>query len=344
MEQAQNALSHVYMVSGDLGGTNTRLYLLKLNIKHTQDEETKQLDLESYETLAYKHVPTPKTKQPYEEINALVEENLEKISDRSLLKLCVISIAGPVFDGICLITCDIPHWQTVKESDLQELCQIPTVRLVNDYTANGYGIIDLANDDQVSLYKPEQDILPSEDVCKIVYGIGTGLGVCMMGRPNETVPFHHYPSEGGIAPLALYNSMDRKFIEFLNTQKGKANPVVISVILGGCGLPYLVEFLATVSEENREKYKDCPILTIPFADIQPEQVTEYARDKQDQLCIDSCYYFLDFSAKYLSDYAAIYLPLGGLYITASVFKPWILCSKRKKLDNILLTQFITKGH
>ena len=121
-----------------------------------------------------------------------------------------------------------------------------------------------------------------------------------MSRPDTTVPFHHYPSESGMVPLQLYNNTDRQLNQFFLSRNRPFPPVVAS-LLGGCGLPILVEFFATLNEENKEKYKDCPILQHPFDKITPELVTEYAEHKNDQLCYDVCYYFLDYTSKYLAD-------------------------------------------
>lgn len=65
-----------------------------------------------------------------------------------------------------------------------------------------------------------------------------------MSRPDESLPYHHYPSEVGSVLLQLYNKNDREFLQFLSSQKGIQNPVV-SALLGGMGLPLLAEFLAT---------------------------------------------------------------------------------------------------
>ena len=57
------------MISADLGGTNSRFHFLRLSYEIVSDNKT---DLLSYETLAFKHVPTARTLQPYEEIEIFI--------------------------------------------------------------------------------------------------------------------------------------------------------------------------------------------------------------------------------------------------------------------------------
>lgn len=68
-----------------------------------------------------------------------------------------------------------------------------------------------------------------ENLTKIVYGVGTGLGFVLMNRPDEKSNFYHYPSEVGAIPLPLHNKTDRAVQQWLTEEK-KIDFVSVSTI------------------------------------------------------------------------------------------------------------------
>jgi glucokinase len=55
-----------------------------------------------------------------------------------------------------------------------------------------------------------------------------------------------------------------------------------------------------------------------FSSIRGSDISTYAREHHDELCIDTHQYFLDTLASYLQDLGCLFLPLGGIYLTSSV--------------------------
>lgn len=62
------------------------------------------------------------------------------------------------------------------------------------------------------MYQPEES---QNDTVKLVYGIGTGLGVCILARPDEDSQYNAYPSEAGMVKMQYYNKVDKEFHKFL---------------------------------------------------------------------------------------------------------------------------------
>lgn len=128
----------------------------------------------------------------------------------------MIGIAGPVFNGTLEFSNNINHWCPIKESDISEATGIENVKLMNDFVANGYGIIGLREEEQFKVYEPVDGVL--EDNVRLVFGIGTGLGICKLARPDSKKPFDVYPSEGGVVRMKHYDERDRQFERYYNEE------------------------------------------------------------------------------------------------------------------------------
>ena len=93
---------------------------------------------------------------------------------------------------------DIPQWGEVRESELEAALGIKKITLLNDFVANGYGIQNLPEEDKICLYEPQ--ILNKEENIKLIFGAGTGLGICVMARADSSSEIYHpFSSEGGCA-------------------------------------------------------------------------------------------------------------------------------------------------
>jgi glucokinase len=67
---------------------------------------------------------------------------------------------------------------------------------MNDYVANGYGILalDTKNRDEIfSVYEPPEET--KDERMKLICGVGTGLGLAFIARGNKEKDYVVYPSE-----------------------------------------------------------------------------------------------------------------------------------------------------
>jgi glucokinase len=121
---------------------------------------------------------------------------------------------------------------------------------MNDFVANAYGVAALQDEkDLISIYEPPESERTA-DKMRLVFGVGTGLGVSILARPNETVPFQAYPSEGGVICMPYYNKSDREYLKFLKDKKYNETPLDgsrddVSMVLAGQAISWVTEFLAT---------------------------------------------------------------------------------------------------
>ena len=60
------------------------------------------------------------------------------------------------------------------------------MRLLNDFVANAYGVSSIKDESEIlRVYMPPEGE-KSEDRVRLVYGVGTGLGVSLLCRPDES--------------------------------------------------------------------------------------------------------------------------------------------------------------
>ena len=138
----------------------------------------------------------------------------------------VFGIAGPVEEarGVVPVLIDIPQWGPVSEKEISEKTGIKKVRLMNDFVANAYGVAALQDDKDIfSIYEPPESERTADKV-RLVFGVGTGLGVSILARPNDTVPFQAYPSEAGVIRMPFYDKSDRDYLQFLIDKKYNETP------------------------------------------------------------------------------------------------------------------------
>jgi glucokinase len=59
----------------------------------------------------------------------------------------VIGVTGPVFSGSIVYQLNINHWCPIREIDLQRDTGLPRIKLLNDFVANGFGMINIKEDE-----------------------------------------------------------------------------------------------------------------------------------------------------------------------------------------------------
>lgn len=117
--------------------------------------------------------------------------------------------------------------------------------MLNDFVANGYGIIDLDQSEVMTVYEPEAESW-SDDNVKLVIGIGTGLGACQLTREPMKIAgtkgnYHVNSAETGAIRLPLYTDTDQQFDQFIK-EKVK-NRDDSQLLLSGQGLVNVFEFV-----------------------------------------------------------------------------------------------------
>lgn len=85
--------------------------------------------------------------------------------------------------------------------------------------------------------------------------------------------------------------------------------------MSGDGLKRIFEVLVTQSSEPKtsklleEKKLD---------DIKASDITRYAKEEKDEICLEVLKIFIEYLGKFLTDFSLIFLPFGGIYLTSTI--------------------------
>jgi glucokinase len=236
----------VYLLVGDIGGTNSRLRL------YTPGSQTALVEAE------------------YKNEDVLIDSNagaFEKYILATFLQKCwaptgtlvcpienaeiiaCFGCAGPVSNNsVTMSNLGI----TIRGQDIEDgtYCddihveRIKHVFIINDFVAQGYGCLSLTRDELVELHPGSHELMARSTGTtgpKVCVGAGTGLGQCFLTRDGND--YVCYPSEGGHVE---YNPRSDLEIELRsNLMENFSSPRRVSVerVASGTGLVNVYQFL-----------------------------------------------------------------------------------------------------
>ena len=173
----------MYILSGDIGGTNTRL-----EVSFYEEGNIKSIAIRKYKGADF---------------NCLVDilERFQKEVDvvGKIDSVC-LAVAGFVSNGEVEVT-NLP-W-LVSELYISEALGIEKikVKVINDFEAIGYSIESL--DRKKDIYTLQKGNNDNDSLCSVV-GAGTGLGVCLVSYDKDDQP-RVYKTEGGHVDFSPVN-------------------------------------------------------------------------------------------------------------------------------------------
>jgi glucokinase len=274
------------VLSGDIGGTKTILRLCNI-------------DKDSADIILEQTFPS----RDYPDFYTLLDLFLSSpdIPSINSVNAC-FAVAGPVVNGTSKIT-NLP-W-TIDEKTLNERFHFSFLKLVNDFTAIGFGISQLTSHDLIVLHPGLQR--NTQDT-KTVLGAGTGLGMCMV-IPTDNKPLV-LPSEFGNTNFA---SSDEFSIELsLHLLKHKKT-VMHEDVLSGDGLVSIYNFLKKKFNSNESTLENLSDNSDSAA-----YISQSALSGKDHIAEQALDYFVKIYAAAASNVALTTLSTGGLYIAGGI--------------------------
>jgi glucokinase len=201
------------VLSGDIGGTKTRVALMECAEGRCSIQQEKSYASSQYHCL-----------------EDILRNFLLDVHD--IPTHAGFGIAGPIRDNRCDAT-NLP-WRIDAASIAAEL-GIPHIHLTNDLAATAWGINALQEDDLLVLHPGCADDHGNVSVV----AAGTGLGQAGMYRQGRML--HPFASEGGHADFAPSNELEFALLQFLSQRHG--GHVSWERVVSGIGIANIYQFL-----------------------------------------------------------------------------------------------------
>ncbi len=299
MEFTGNDNRNLYILAGDIGGTNTSLALV-------QDDRGK------YTIHSRKVYATQKLNNLAEAITPALEAFRQELGDIDIQAAC-LSIAGPVQNNRCVPT-NI-KW-TLDGRDIEDRYGFPAL-VINDFTAICYGIplLNPDNPDEITpLIHPDgnfprwKEYLPGVGIQAVV-GAGTGLGVGYLIEEQDRILA--LPAEGGHTDFAPFDDITLELRNWMTARNGAAPEP--EMFVSGIGIANIFRFM------REEKGADSPELN-RIADLpdveKPPAISMSA--KQDETCRLIMETFVKMYARTAHNLALSFIPRKGLFLAGGI--------------------------
>ncbi len=330
----------VLLLAGDIGGTNTRMWL-------KQEENERPIHECEF------------TNSKYTDLVSIVREFLDEAAKNPELgtnstpqKAC-FAVAGPVDkeQNTCRLT--NLNWTLVDCKELQKELTIETVKLINDFEAVGYGVLQLPKSERniEILQRPKKE---SEEKDKPlspigVIGAGTGLGEAFILKKTKDDNIGKvYPTKGGHADFGIRSLQEFELLEYIK-EKYALSRVSVERVVSGPGIVAIYQFL-----RDRKLYSEPADIKIKIKDVvkaweesgsdlskaPSQKISEAALKTGDKLCRKTMEMFAEAYGSEVGNFALRLLPYKGLYIAGGI-APKIL--KDQKLQELFMEELKNKG-
>lgn len=277
------------VLAGDIGGTKTLLQLTAVQGSAFHPIHERRFDSAAHH-----------------DFNSLVGEFLREAA--------LLPAAARPIDAACFGVAGPIHGQNAKITNLSWTIDadavvaefgIANTRLINDFTAVGYGIEVLHEDDLASLQTGEPELRGT----RAMLGAGTGLGEGVLVWQDD-----HYqalPSEGGHVDFAPADEVQDGLLRYLRPIFGH---VSYERILSGAGLIKIFEYLTETGQEAASSsLRQAMLENDPAAAI-----SEFGLDRRDPAALRALDMFVAIYGAQAGNLALTTLARGGVYVAGGI--------------------------
>lgn len=224
------------ILAADIGGTNTRFDLYQVNSRNPAPLEPNQ-DAPGDLLFSKKYL-----NHEYPSFVSVLQTFLQQSGSKNPPKTACFAVAGPVARNKVQFT-NRQSW-SIDGDMISTFFGIPVVRLVNDFVANGYGLLCL-NESSECVVLQSGTKNPNAPIACI--GAGTGLGECFL-TPDGKGSYDCFPSEGGHAEFAPRSEREYRLLNFLKMRFEQKHRVSVERVVSGIGLANVYDFLRQDAE------------------------------------------------------------------------------------------------
>ena len=313
-------VAHEYFMCADVGGTNSRMQLFKISRSDLSKPEVRgggkpPGDIVHEHKYQNQDYPTGFDMVCYQFLKECKE--VDPAVETCGVGAACFAMAGPVHNNTVEFT-NRKEW-VVNGEELQTALKIPSVRLINDFVANGYGILTLDPKTDVHTLV-EAGATPNAPIACV--GAGTGLGMTYATcPPNPDGEYDAYASEGGHTEFSPRTTLEIELLEFLKKDFGENARVSAERIVSGKGMMNVYRFLKTkwpnkvrqdIEDEMKKLGDDAGFAIATHGHANPG-TPEY-----DQLCQTCMEIFWSAYGCEVGSAGLKWLPYGGLYIAGGI--------------------------
>lgn len=311
-------MSAVFLV-GDIGGTNSRFSLFE--VKGIEDDVRRHHSLYSgnFKNEGYDHFAAV--------VSQFLNEASKVLGRQIRPTSACFAVAGPVSEDRVSFT-NRNAW-IIDGRELEQVLDIPVVVLVNDFQANGYGVLTLKEEEYLLI----QEATPNYSAPIACIGAGTGLGECFL-TPSAG-RYEAWPSEGGHVEFAPLSDLHRDLLTFLS-KKFDSNRVSVERVVSGKGLENIYEFLREKFPEDINPVHDEKILRAAEG---AKLIGSLVYD--DKLCRMAMDIMFELYGSEVGNVALKFLPYGGIYICGGIAPKNI--ERLKDSNSMFMKSFRNKG-
>ncbi|MFS8854425.1 glucokinase [Synechococcus sp. H55.7] len=244
------------------------------------------------------------------------------------------AVAGPVMERARVQTAKITNlpWD-LQSSQLAAELGIPRVALINDFSAVGYGLLALGDQDLDTLQVGERQ--PRAPIG--VMGAGTGLGQAYLTWGEGGYQVH--ASEGGHVDFSPRTPLEWELLRYLQKRHGR---VSTERVVSGQGIVAIYQFLrdSRWGQGEEQLLAQIEAWEKGAEPVDPAaQIANAAMEARDPLAVECLRLFISLYGAAVGNFALQLLPRGGLFIAGGI-APKLL---RLLHQGEFLSSFLDKG-
>ena len=273
------------ILAGDIGATNTRLALFERSAN-------------KFRAVAEEKFSSP----AFPSLGAIVERFLS--GKQQPIESACFGVPGPVTNGVAKIT-NLP-W-TVEAVEIERLLRLKSTGLINDLTANAYGLSELSDADFVTLNEGKRAAGNAA-----IISAGTGLGQAGMFFDDKTGRLRPFGTEGGHADFAPRNEIETELLRYLQRKFGR---VSVERAVSGQGIDNIYDFLR---DTRREEEPPWLAEEMAFALDKAAVIGKNANSGKAPICERTMQIFVALYGAEAGNLALKMLAVGGVFIGGGI--------------------------
>lgn len=328
----------VPVVIGDIGGTNCRLSLIKINTKE-ESTNIKNLHIKIYKSLKFKN-----------NLEEILKEYLKYLkSENCEPKMAVLGIPGAIINNRVIVSYQFPLLNGTSGSEMAKKIGVDHLMYLNDFNINGYAIQNKKFVEGVDYIHLNPNIKSESNQTKAMIGAGTGLGMGYLTKTPYNKYYSVYSSEGGQQDFAPCTKLQNDYKQFLIEKIGFPKP---SWEMACCGssITRIYKFFLSIKEE--EKINENDIDKNLMNDVLNSEndgkkiidcnnkIIENCINNKCSLCKRTIDFFIELYGSIAGNISLLTLPFGGIYLFGGVSAA--LANYMKKND-IFIKNLINKA-